>query len=98
MINLGHNNSRVNIKSIDFETIINNVAAPKVDPNGNLQIQVSALSYSSYVGLIGTGRIRRGQVKKGQSVSIGSVDGSVRHGKVLQIMNLVALIRFGEHP
>jgi GTP-binding protein len=74
-----------------FETIINNVAAPKVDPNGNLQIQVSALSYSSYVGLIGTGRIRRGQVKKGQSVSIGSVDGSVRQGKVLQIMNFHGL-------
>ena len=74
-----------------FETIINNVAAPKVDPNGNLQIQVSALSYSSYVGLIGTGRIRRGQVKKGQTVSIGSVDGSVRQGKVLQIMNFHGL-------
>ena len=74
-----------------FETIINNVVAPKVDPNGNLQIQVSALSYSSYVGLIGTGRIRRGQVKKGQSVSIGSVDGSVRQGKVLQIMNFHGL-------
>ena len=74
-----------------FETIINNVAAPKVDPNGNLQIQVSALSYSSYVGLIGTGRIRRGQVKKGQSVSIGSVDGTVRQGKVLQIMNFHGL-------
>ena len=74
-----------------FETIINNVAAPKVDPNGNLQIQVSALSYSSYVGLIGTGRIRRGQVKKGQAVSIGSVDGSVRQGKVLQIMNFHGL-------
>ena len=74
-----------------FETIINNVAAPKVDPNGNLQIQVSALSYSSYVGLIGTGRIRRGQVKKGQTVSIGSVDGSVRQGKVLQIMHFHGL-------
>ena len=74
-----------------FETIINNVAAPKVDPNGNLQIQVSALSYSSYVGLIGTGRIRRGQVKKGQAVSIGSVDGTVRQGKVLQIMKFHGL-------
>jgi len=83
-------NKKDNMDTI-FETIINNVAAPKVDPNGNLQIQVSALSYSSYVGLIGTGRIRRGQVKKGQTVSIGSVDGSVRQGKVLQIMNFHGL-------
>ncbi|MDB9771234.1 translational GTPase TypA [Alphaproteobacteria bacterium] len=74
-----------------FETIINNVAYPKVDPDGDLQIQVSALSYSSYVGLIGTGRIRRGQVKKGQPVTIGSVDGTVRQGKVLQIMNFHGL-------
>ena len=74
-----------------FQTIINNVASPDVNPEGDLQIQISALSYSSYVGLIGTGRIRRGQVKKGQQVSIGSVDGTVRQGKVLQIMNFHGL-------
>ena len=74
-----------------FETIIKNVDYPNVDPNGDLQIQISALSYSSYVGLIGTGRIRRGQLKKGQSVSIGNVDGDARQGKVLQIMNFHGL-------
>ena len=65
-----------------FETIIKNVTYPKVDPNGDLQIQVSALSYSSYVGLIGTGRIRRGNLKKGQQVSVGSVNGEIRQAKV----------------
>ena len=74
-----------------FETIIKNVACPKVDPNGDLQIQVSALSYSSYVGLIGTGRIRRGNLKKGQQVSVGSVNGEIRQAKVLQIMNFHGL-------
>ena len=74
-----------------FETIIKNVAYPKVDPNGDLQIQVSALSYSSYVGLIGTGRIRRGNLKKGQQVSVGSVNGEIRQAKVLQIMNFYGL-------
>ena len=74
-----------------FETIIKNVAYPNVDPNGNLQMQVSALSYSSYVGLIGTGRIRRGHLKKGQQVSIGSLNGEIRQGKVLQIMNFHGL-------
>ena len=74
-----------------FETIIKNVAYPKVDPNGDLQIQVSALSYSSYVGLIGTGRIRRGNLKKGQQVSVGSVTGEIRQAKVLQIMNFHGL-------
>ena len=74
-----------------FETIIKNVAYPEVDPNGDLQIQVSALSYSSYVGLIGTGRIRRGNLKKGQQVSVGSVNGEIRQAKVLQIMNFHGL-------
>ena len=74
-----------------FETIIRNVAYPNVDPGGKLQMQVSALSYSSYVGLIGTGRIRRGHLKKGQQVSIGSLNGEIRQGKVLQIMNFHGL-------
>ena len=74
-----------------FETIIKNVAYPNVDLVGNLQMQVSALSYSSYVGLIGTGRIRRGHLKKGQQVSIGSLNGEIRQGKVLQIMNFHGL-------
>ena len=83
-------NKKNNMDTI-FETIINNVAHPDVDPNGDLQIQVSALSYSSYVGLIGTGRIRRGQVKRGQQVSIGNINGDIRQGKVLQIMNFHGL-------
>ena len=83
-------NKKNNMDTI-FETIIKNVAYPKVDPNGDLQIQVSALSYSSYVGLIGTGRIRRGNLKKGQQVSVGSVNGEIRQAKVLQIMNFHGL-------
>ena len=83
-------NKKQNMDTI-FETIIKNVDYPNVDPNGDLQIQISALSYSSYVGLIGTGRIRRGQLKKGQSVLIGNVDGDARQGKVLQIMNFHGL-------
>ena len=41
--------------------------------------------------MIGTGRIRRGHLKKGQQVSIGSVDGKIRQGKVLQIMHFHGL-------
>ena len=74
-----------------FDTIINKVPYPNVDLNNNLQMQISALSYSSYVGLIGTGRIRRGYLKKGQNVSIGNENGNIRQGKVLQIMNFHGL-------
>ncbi len=80
-----------NNMDVIFDTIINNVPYPNVDPNGNLQIQISALSYSNYVGLIGTGRIRRGQIKKGQNVSVGDENGNMRQGKILQIMNFHGL-------
>ena len=83
-------NKKDNMDTI-FETIIKNGSYPNVDVSGNLQMQISALSYSSYVGIIGTGRIRRGQLKKGQQVSIGNVNGDVRAGKVLQIMNFHGL-------
>ena len=69
-------NKKNNMDTI-FETIIKNVSHPDVDVSGNLQMQISALSYSSYVGIIGTGRIRRGQLKKGQQVSIGNVNSTV---------------------
>ncbi len=83
-------NKKNNMDTI-FDTIINKVPYPNVDPNSNLQMQISALSYSSYVGLIGTGRIRRGHMKKGQNVYIGNENGNVRQGKVLQIMNFHGL-------
>ena len=74
-----------------FDTIINNVPYPNVNPNSNLQMQISALSYSSYVGLIGTGRIRGGHLKKGQNVSVGNENEKIRQGKVLQIMHFHGL-------
>jgi len=44
-----------------FETIIKFVKAPDVDPEGAFQMQVSSLDYSSYVGAIAVGRIKRGR-------------------------------------
>ncbi len=85
---LDHKRNNMNII---FDTIVKNVPYPKVDLNGNLQMQISALSYSSYVGVIGTGRIRRGKMKKGQNVCIGNENGNVRQGKILQIMNFHGL-------
>lgn len=53
-----------------FETILAHVPAPEADVDAPLQLQISALDYSSYVGRIGIGRIRRGRVKTGQLVSV----------------------------
>ena len=45
-----------------FQTIVDRVAPPDVDPEGPFQMQVTALDWSSYVGVIGTGLIKRGRV------------------------------------
>jgi GTP-binding protein len=53
-----------------FETILAHVPVPAADVDGPLQFQVSALDYSSYVGRLGIGRIRRGTLKAGQEVAV----------------------------
>jgi GTP-binding protein len=53
-----------------FETILSSVPAPIGDAEGSLQFQVSALDYSSYLGRLGIGRIRRGRMTPGQDVAV----------------------------
>ena len=55
-----------------FETIVNKVNAPAVDIDKPFQMQVSALDYNSYVGVIGVGRISRGTLKPNQQVVVAS--------------------------
>jgi GTP-binding protein len=63
-----------------FETIIAAVPEPAGDVEGALQFQVSALDYSSYLGRLGIGRIRRGKLKAGQEVAV--LNGPLAEGAV----------------
>ncbi|MGH8446216.1 MAG: translational GTPase TypA [Solimonas sp.] len=74
-----------------FETIIDKVPVPKVDTDGPFQMQITSLAYSSYVGVIGTGRIKRGKIKTNTPVSVVNRDGSVRQGRVLQVLGFMGL-------
>jgi len=76
-----------------FETIINKVPAPDVDPDGPLQMQVTSLDYSSYVGAIAIGRIKRGRVKPNQNVVVVNRDGERRNARVLQVLGFLGLER-----
>lgn len=76
-----------------FETIIAKVAQPDADRDGTLQMQISQLDYSSYVGIIGIGRIKRGSIKVGQPVTVVGADGSQRNGKVGQVFGYLGLDR-----
>ncbi|MCP4041860.1 MAG: GTP-binding protein, partial [Gammaproteobacteria bacterium] len=76
-----------------FETIVDQVPTPAVDLDGPLQLQVSSLDYSSYVGVIGIGRIARGRISTNSPVSIINRYGEQRRGRVLQILGFHGLER-----
>ena len=76
-----------------FQMIVDKVKAPEVDREGPLQMQISALDYSSYVGVIGVGRIARGKIKPNEQVVVVDREGNTRKGKVLQVMGYDGLER-----
>ena len=73
--------------------IIDRVPPPPANIDGPLQMQISALDYNSYVGVIGVGRIARGIINRNMPVTIASVDGKNRNGKVLNVMTYHGLDR-----
>lgn len=76
-----------------FKSIVDIVEPPKVELDAPFQMQISALDYNSYVGVIGLGRIKRGSVRPGQQISVISKEGNVRKGKVGQVMTHLGLER-----
>ena len=76
-----------------FEAIVEHVEPPKVDTEGPFQMQISALDYNSYVGVIGVGRITRGTAKVNQQVKVIDAEGKVRSGKLQKVMGYLGLER-----
>ncbi|MEX1081750.1 MAG: translational GTPase TypA [Halofilum sp. (in: g-proteobacteria)] len=76
-----------------FEAIVEGVPAPDVDPDGPFCMQVTTLDYSSYLGQIGIGRIRRGAIETNTPVTIVGRDGKQRRGRVQQVLGFQGLDR-----
>ena len=76
-----------------FEAIIDKVPAPDVDLEGALQMQISSLDYSSFVGAIGIGRVTRGIAKKNMQATLINSDGSKRNVKISQLLGFHGLER-----
>ena len=76
-----------------FEMITQRVPAPAVDIDKPLQMQVSALDYSSYVGVIGIGRITRGTLRPNQPIVLVDRDNNQRKARVQQVMGYLGLER-----
>ncbi len=76
-----------------LDEIIKRVPEPQVDKEGHLQMQVSALDYSPYLGTIGIGRITRGEIKQKSPVSVIDKDGKTRNAKLGQLFGFEGLKR-----
>ena len=76
-----------------MDLILDKVNPPEVNDEGPLQMQISALDYNSYVGVIGIGRITRGKIKPNEQVVVVDTDDNERKGKVLQVMGYNGLER-----
>jgi GTP-binding protein len=89
---LDHENMAADMQPL-FETVVEKVPAPAVNSDGPLQMQISALDYSSYVGVIGIGRITRGTLAPNTQVVVVDPKGATRKGRVLQVMGYLGLER-----
>ena len=76
-----------------FEQIVEQVEPPGVDLDAPFQMQVSALDYNSYVGVIGIGRITRGTLSPNDPVVAVGADGRQRKAKILKVMGHLGLER-----
>ncbi|MGF6533055.1 MULTISPECIES: translational GTPase TypA [Paraburkholderia] len=77
-----------------FDAVLEHVPVRPADPEGPLQLQITSLDYSSYVGRIGVGRITRGRIKPGMQVTVRSgPDGAILNRKINQVLSFKGLER-----
>ena len=77
-------NTPTNDISYLLDTIVKYIPAPHPE-EGNLQMMISSLDFSSYVGRIAVGRVKRGSISWGQNVSLVKRDGTVQRSKVKEL-------------
>jgi GTP-binding protein len=82
----GWASTRADAKGTDmrplFDAVLQHVPAPGGDPEAPLQLQIAAVDYSSFLGRIAIGRIRRGTIRKAQQVAILAGDKPMRTAKI----------------
>jgi GTP-binding protein len=76
-----------------FDTVLREIPAPTLDADAPLQLQISALDYSSYVGRIGIGRIHRGTIRPGQTYALRYGEDDRGTAKVNQVLTFRGLER-----
>jgi GTP-binding protein len=93
----GYAKENLNDEGVDmqplFEAILHHVPPPAGDPQKPLQLQVTSLDYSEYMGRIVIGRIHNGTIKAGQMASLVREDGSIVKNKISQLLGFEGLKR-----
>ena len=74
-----------------FDLIVNEIPEPKVEQEGPLQLQCALLDYNDYVGRMGIGRIQRGTIKVGETVTCARLDSSTKSFKILKLIGYYGL-------
>ncbi|MGY0399145.1 MAG: translational GTPase TypA [Ostreibacterium sp.] len=74
-----------------FEAIINKVPAPETNTEGSFQMRVSSLGYDNFKGVIGIGRVNRGNISNNTPITLIDFDGKTRNGRILQIYTFLGL-------
>ena len=67
-----------------LDMILEKVPAPVI-PEGNLQLQITSLDYSSFLGRIAIGKVTRGSISEGQNIQLAKLDGGFVKGKVKEL-------------
>ncbi len=67
-----------------LDAILQYVPEPKV-PEGTLQLQITSLDYSSFLGRIAVGKVARGFIKEGQNIALVQADGTIKKSKVREL-------------
>ena len=76
-----------------LDLILEQVQPPSVDADGPFQMQISALDYSSYVGVIGVGRVARGSISRNKPVLVVDSEGKQRSARLLDVLGYLGLER-----
>ena len=69
-----------------FDAILRHVPPPVGDPEKPLQLQITTLDYSDFLGRIIIGRVHNGKIKQGQSAALIKDDGSVKKGRISKLL------------
>ncbi len=76
-----------------FETIVASIPAPSGDPAAALQIQVTNLDYSDYLGRIAIARVFQGTLRRGADVGIAKLSGALQPTKITKLFTFRGLDR-----